>query len=294
MGQSRTASSSNDDVSGVRLVGLNLTFRSVRKEETMFDNPGLGPESFEFDSEHLTTARTGRWFRRGRDLVVLLDGMRESDPVGRENIFGNEQADSVFSELSDAARPTLRKGSRGSAVNDLQTRLNSEIASGRLPGIRSLVVDGDFGAVTDSAVRAYQRANGLAVDGVVGPQMWDRLLGSQTTSQGQGGGPTQSCNRAEFARLVDECVQQAKKCAIDAHKALAISLAACAAQGFNPACVAAAGAKYWLDLSKCRDALLPVTSPRAGPRDALEKLPADGGSWVQAEKRNRLRNEALA
>ena len=37
-------------------------------------------------------------------------------------------------------------------------------------------VDWTFGGQTDAAVRAYQQANGLVVDGQVGTQTWQPLL----------------------------------------------------------------------------------------------------------------------
>lgn len=40
-----------------------------------------------------------------------------------------------------------------------------------------LAVDGDFGSVTDSAVRAYQSVNRLVVDGKAGPKTWEALVG---------------------------------------------------------------------------------------------------------------------
>ncbi|HMV65207.1 MAG TPA: peptidoglycan-binding protein [Myxococcota bacterium] len=58
--------------------------------------------------------------------------------------------------------PALREGSRGGQVTALQRRLNE------LGG--SLVVDGDFGGRTAAAVRAFQQANRLTADGVVGPR----------------------------------------------------------------------------------------------------------------------------
>jgi peptidoglycan hydrolase-like protein with peptidoglycan-binding domain len=44
-------------------------------------------------------------------------------------------------------------------------------------------VDGIFGTNTAQAVRAFQTAQGLAVDGVIGPQTWDALFGSASTNR---------------------------------------------------------------------------------------------------------------
>jgi Putative peptidoglycan binding domain/Heterokaryon incompatibility protein Het-C len=68
-----------------------------------------------------------------------------------------------------SGRPTLRRGSRGPAVRELQQRLNARGAG--------LVVDGIFGPRTQAAVRTFQRTNRLQVDGVVGARTWARLLG---------------------------------------------------------------------------------------------------------------------
>jgi len=57
---------------------------------------------------------------------------------------------------------TLKQGSRGSEVKTLQTML--KVAS-----------DGIFGAKTKAAVVAYQKANGLVADGIVGPKTWAKL-----------------------------------------------------------------------------------------------------------------------
>jgi Putative peptidoglycan binding domain/N-acetylmuramoyl-L-alanine amidase len=73
---------------------------------------------------------------------------------------------------TSGSTPTLRTGSRGQAVTDLQTRLNRWLVSqGRAP----LTVDGDFGVRTKAAVMAFQQAVRLTADGVVGPQTM-RLL----------------------------------------------------------------------------------------------------------------------
>lgn len=59
----------------------------------------------------------------------------------------------------------LRLGSRGIAV-----RLWQEFLRGCGGALASVVVDGDFGPVTDSATRIYQARAGLRADGVVGPE----------------------------------------------------------------------------------------------------------------------------
>lgn len=60
---------------------------------------------------------------------------------------------------------TLRIGSRGAEVEDLQRLVNLGRPSGdRIP------VDGDYGQRTADAVAAFQRAHGLTADGVAGPK----------------------------------------------------------------------------------------------------------------------------
>ncbi|MCQ4319729.1 N-acetylmuramidase domain-containing protein [Stutzerimonas stutzeri] len=67
----------------------------------------------------------------------------------------------------------LRNGSRGLAVRQLQTQLNGHGAG--------LYVDGDFGAATEAAVRAYQRKVGLVADGVAGAKTLAALAGADTS-----------------------------------------------------------------------------------------------------------------
>jgi peptidoglycan hydrolase-like protein with peptidoglycan-binding domain len=71
---------------------------------------------------------------------------------------------------SGAGEPTLRQGARGPSVQVLQQALKDH---GFDPG----PVDGQFGPHTRAAVVAYQQAEGLTVDGIVGPQTWGSLRG---------------------------------------------------------------------------------------------------------------------
>ena len=59
--------------------------------------------------------------------------------------------------------PTLRRGSRGDDVEELQMLLNMKYGY-------DLEVDGIYGAKTEAAVKAFQKAHGLTADGVCGPQ----------------------------------------------------------------------------------------------------------------------------
>ena len=65
---------------------------------------------------------------------------------------------------------TVRKGSKGNWVRYLQNSLRS-LGYGVGPS-RS---DGIFGQGTDSAVRNFQRDNGLSVDGIAGPGTWCKI-----------------------------------------------------------------------------------------------------------------------
>ncbi len=64
----------------------------------------------------------------------------------------------------------LKHGSRGQAVRALQQQLN-------LHGAK-LAVDGDFGAATEAAVRAYQVKVGLVPDGIAGAKTLAVLAGA--------------------------------------------------------------------------------------------------------------------
>ncbi|MBW4645431.1 MAG: peptidoglycan-binding protein [Goleter apudmare HA4340-LM2] len=65
--------------------------------------------------------------------------------------------------------PILRLGNRGSEVVKLQTELK------RL-GFLTGSIDGDFGAATETAVKALQTRYGVEADGVAGGGTWELLL----------------------------------------------------------------------------------------------------------------------
>ena len=58
---------------------------------------------------------------------------------------------------------SYQRGSTGSTVKQIQTKLKNW-------GYYSGAVDGVYGSATEAAVKAFQRKNGLTVDGKAGPQ----------------------------------------------------------------------------------------------------------------------------
>ena len=78
-----------------------------------------------------------------------------------------------------ASYSTIKSGSRGSSVSELQKLLNQNGYG--------LSVDGIFGAKTQAAVRDYQAKNNLSVDGIVGQNTWGALYGAGGSTAGAAG-----------------------------------------------------------------------------------------------------------
>jgi len=76
-----------------------------------------------------------------------------------------------------ASWPTVQQGQTGERVKTVQYLLNAHGSS--------LTVDGVFGSATTSALRSFQSAHGLGVDGIVGAQTWQALV--VTVQQGSTG-----------------------------------------------------------------------------------------------------------
>jgi hypothetical protein len=83
--------------------------------------------------------------------------------------YGAEVTDSVKVELL-----VLKQGSEGEQVKVLQRLL---MCLGY--DLSRCGADGEFGTKTDAAVKAFQKAKGLAVDGIVGQNTWKKLLGAK-------------------------------------------------------------------------------------------------------------------
>ena len=90
------------------------------------------------------------------------------------------------------AEPVLRPGASGQAVRELQQALKG---LGYDPG----AVDGHFGPRTESAVKAFQKAQGLTVDGNVGDITWLNIdeadMSDPTIRRGSTGNPVRRAQK---------------------------------------------------------------------------------------------------
>lgn len=118
---------------------------------------------------------TGLYLTGG--LVIHCSGEVKSETLGQGRKwvkFAIPKGLYTMAEIADklskgAKMETLRRGSQGQNVAYLQSLLNAA-------GFDCGLVDGKYGAKTESAVRALQEQNGVKADGICGPATWALLV----------------------------------------------------------------------------------------------------------------------
>lgn len=98
---------------------------------------------------------------------ATMDGIAKVAGLKRKDVQATTNTEVCTVEVS-----VLKKGSKGNQVRAMQTLL---IGYGHSCG--SSGADGSFGVSTEKALKAYQKARGLSVDGSCGPKTWAKLLG---------------------------------------------------------------------------------------------------------------------
>lgn len=113
---------------------------------------------------------------------LVNNGMRTIPEISRAFMLYNKAGDKVLAGLtrrrteektlfdgasSGSARQTIKKGSKGATVKEMQELLN-KYGYG-------LKTDGSFGELTEGALKDFQRSHGLTPDGICGKKTWNIL-----------------------------------------------------------------------------------------------------------------------
>ncbi len=101
---------------------------------------------------------------RGRkiDPTFDMDDFRSNVAV---ILGGTAPVPTPIPRNDNKGHPTLRRGAKGDLVKEIQKKM----------GFVENSVDGEFGPLTEAAVRRFQRSKGLVPDGIVGPKTWAAL-----------------------------------------------------------------------------------------------------------------------
>lgn len=122
-------------------------FWSTNNLNTLADNDNLVAVTKRINGGRNGLADRGRYLTKTKDIIMAM----AAEAIEPDHTF-----------------PVLRRGSEGEWVERLQAAL---VAA----GYALLTIDGDFGPATEGAVKLFQRARGLLVDGVAGPKTFAAL-----------------------------------------------------------------------------------------------------------------------
>lgn len=152
--------------------GNNGDYYGVIRGAVSVGTPGLILEH----SFH-TNTRSTNWLLDEKNL----DKMAKAEAKVIAEYFGLTKTEETTDTNTEKEEKTvtvelkqIRKGSYCAEVKTVQRLLNALGYKGKDGKVLS--VDGDFGTNTDYAVRAFQKAEKLAVDGIVGKNTWSALL----------------------------------------------------------------------------------------------------------------------
>lgn len=122
--------------------------------------------------EVLTDAKylnSDKYLRAGD--VLLKEGSHTCINLDNGKSAGEPTTASNYTKMIEVSLPQLKKGDSGEAVVALQVLLMDKGYSMPKYG-----ADGDLGTETETALKAYQKAVGLAIDGVCGVNTWESLI----------------------------------------------------------------------------------------------------------------------
>ncbi|MCR2045176.1 N-acetylmuramoyl-L-alanine amidase [Anaerosalibacter massiliensis] len=141
----------------------------------------------------------------GNRTYNAVVSFQRANGLSADGIVGKNTINKLYSNPSKPNNPSnpgnsapitslLRRGSRGSEVVTLQSRLNEL-------GYNAGKADGIFGGGTYNAVVSFQRANGLSADGIVGKNTVNKLY-SNPSKPNKPSNPSNSGNSTPITSLL--------------------------------------------------------------------------------------------
>ncbi len=122
--------------------------------------------------------KTVEYLLRHHGDTVKVDGVFGPATTAAVKAFQGKRGLKVDGVVGDKTWAALivdvEVGSNGEAVRAVQSQFQARNLSG--DPSKGLKVDGIFGPKTDAAVRGFQEAADLVVDGIVGPITWNALV----------------------------------------------------------------------------------------------------------------------
>ena len=170
-----------------------LCGKEVLREGSMGEDVKALQEMFAaYDLKTLTA--DGYFGRKTKEAVIWFQqnwGLQADGIIGKQtwaalyrhqvhDVPYEDRVNAFFGELNTDTfiKLPLRKGDEGRDVLILQKFLNHVSGS-----TREILEDGDFGQATEQAVKNFQQSRSLAVDGVVGMQIYQAMLSEGLNQQ---------------------------------------------------------------------------------------------------------------
>ena len=148
--------------------------KNVNSEPGSKDRPAANPTK---DKAALGPEATSKEISNAPDTGALASALGEQPANNWKDSLGTQ---------------TMQKGANGESVSALQSALNEKLGL-------SLETDGKFGRDTISAVKDFQRQNGLTADGIVGKDTRDALLAEKKEAE-----PAKPLDAGQYALLNEQ------------------------------------------------------------------------------------------
>ena len=149
--------------------------------------------------------KSGSWYKV---KYKSYTGYVSKNYVSKSSSSSSSSSTSSGSSAKVSTGSTLRKGSSGSNVKNLQSKLKKL-------GYYSGTIDGDYGTGTENAVKKFQKAKGLSADGVAGPSTLKAINGSgDSDNDSSGSSSTEKLNwfNGGSSKIPKGAVFQVKDC----------------------------------------------------------------------------------